>query len=145
MRGNRNQNDWTEELARKVNDLWLEGWTAGDIAHEIGFTRGQVIGKRNRMIKAGLWKGSTTFHNKRNNKDWLAKHRRKQPTPTTAELRKEFKEEKTLATPAPRPRAYMPYQVKTRFAPQAHTQQLPKEQRMELVNAFRKKLGLPPQ
>lgn len=58
--------EWTPELEAELNRLWVEEeQTAGQIAARFGFTRGQVIGKRNRLIAAKRWRGSVDVGRKK--------------------------------------------------------------------------------
>lgn len=45
---------WTPERARKVTDLWMDGWSAGQIARQFdSCTRNMIVGKVMRMGLAG--------------------------------------------------------------------------------------------
>ena len=50
--------EWTQDEEELLNDMWVAGYTAAEIAHRLDRTRNQVIGKRSRLIDAGKWKGS---------------------------------------------------------------------------------------
>ena len=98
---------WTPELEAELNRLWVEEeMTAGQIAaHFGGFTRGQIIGKRNRLIAAGQWRGSVSVGRSKPPRLHPIKPKPKpKPKPVKAMPAPKTKPPKSVPAPAPKPK-----------------------------------------
>lgn len=67
--------EWTDELTNRLVNLWNEGVSATKIGDELGFTRNAIIGKKDRLDKAGHFefqhKPKTRDKGKRKVKPWV--------------------------------------------------------------------------